>query len=322
MNCASRSTSSSLIQTKPGPPVQQFPHCVQVNDNPSAYHGSFAGNTSSFITWILTDRDILAVAERIECFMFNLEGKIAAITGAGSGIGAAVAHAFSSAGAFVYVLDRDVRSGEEIVSSLSSAKDRAKFLAVDVSNEATCAAIGHQILKEHGRCDILVNNAGIGHVGTVLSTTAEDLDRLYAVNVKGILHMTRAILPSMIARKWGSVVNLASIGGVIAVKDRFAYCTTKFAVVGMTKCMAVDHADSKVRFNAICPGRVETPFVQARIKEYPDPKKAYEEMSSTQLLKRMGRPEEIAAAALYLAADESAFVTGSCLIIDGGMSAA
>jgi NAD(P)-dependent dehydrogenase (short-subunit alcohol dehydrogenase family) len=167
-----------------------------------------------------------------------------------------------------------------------------------------------------------VNNAGIGHVGTVLTTTAQDLDRLYAVNVKGILFMTRALLPSMIERKSGSVVNLASVGGVIGVKDRFAYCTTKFAVVGMTKCMAIDHAETKVRFNAICPGRVETPFVQARLKEYPDPRKAYEEMASTQLLKRMGRPDEIAAAALYLAADESAFVTGSCLIIDGGMSAA
>ncbi len=166
-----------------------------------------------------------------------------------------------------------------------------------------------------------MNNAGIGHVGTVLTTSGDDLDRLFAVNVKGILFMTRAFLPAMIERRWGSVINLASVGGVVAVKDRFAYCTTKFAVVGMTKCMAVDHADSRVRFNAICPGRVETPFVQARLAEYPDPKAAYEEMASTQLLKRMGRPEEIAAAALYLAADESAFVTGSTLVIDGGMSA-
>jgi len=253
--------------------------------------------------------------------MFTLQDKIAAVTGAGSGIGAAIAHVFAGAGALVYVLDRDERAGVEVAAAIQVEGGRATFIPVDVSSESACAAVARQILAEHGRCDVLVNNAGIGHVGTVLSTTAEDLDRLYAVNVKGILHMTRAILPSMIDRRWGSVVNLASVGGVIAVKDRFAYCTTKFAVVGMTKCMAVDHADSKVRFNAICPGRVETPFVQARIKEYPDPKKAYEEMASTQLLKRMGRPEEIAAAALYLASDESAFVTGSCLIIDGGMSA-
>jgi NAD(P)-dependent dehydrogenase (short-subunit alcohol dehydrogenase family) len=253
--------------------------------------------------------------------VFDLTGKVAAITGAGSGIGEAIAHAFSKAGAIVYVLDRDEGAGMSVAAAINSDGGRATFHSLDVSSEPACNRAGQRILSEAGRCDILVNNAGIGHVGTVLTTTPEDLDRLYLVNVKGILHMTRALLPGMIERKWGSVINLASIGGIVAVKDRFAYCATKFAVVGMTKCMAVDHADSKVRFNAICPGRVETPFVQARINEYPDPKKAYEEMASTQLLKRMGRPEEIATAALYLAADESAFVTGSSLIIDGGMSA-
>ena len=132
--------------------------------------------------------------------------------------------------------------------------------------------------------------------------------------------MSKAFVPAMAARQKGSVVNLASIGGMVAVRDRFAYTATKFAVVGMTKASALDHADTRVRFNCICPGRVETPFVQARLKEYPDPKKAYEEMASTQA-QAHGRPEEIAAAALYLAADESQFVTGSALIIDGGWSA-
>jgi NAD(P)-dependent dehydrogenase (short-subunit alcohol dehydrogenase family) len=254
--------------------------------------------------------------------MFQLKDKVAVVTGGGSGIGAAIAHAFSRAGAQVYVLDRDQSAGESVASAILGSGGRAVFLKADVSSEADCDSAGRKVLLEAGRCDILVNNAGIGHVGTALTTSGQDLDRLFAVNVKGIHFLTRALLPSMIERKWGSVINLASIGGIIAVKDRFAYCTTKFAVVGMTKCMAVDHADSKVRFNAICPGRVETPFVQARLKEYPDPKKAYEEMAATQLLNRMGRPEEIAAAALYLASDESAFVTGSCLIIDGGMSAA
>lgn len=254
--------------------------------------------------------------------MFELTDKTAVVTGAGSGIGQAIAHAFAGAGARVFVLDRDEPAGQAVTSAINSSGGHARFFCADVSRESDCTEAGRNVLAEAGRCDILVNNAGIGHVGTVLTTTGDDLDRLYSVNVKGIHFLTRALLPSMLDRKWGSVINLASIGGVIAVKDRFAYCTTKFAVVGMTKCMAVDHADSKVRFNAICPGRVETPFVQARIREYPDPKKAYEEMAATQLLKRMGRPDEIAAAALYLAADESAFVTGSALIIDGGMSAA
>jgi len=117
------------------------------------------------------------------------------------------------------------------------------------------------------------------------------------------------------------IINLASIGGIVGIRDRLAYCTTKFAVVGLTKSMALDHAKDGIRVNCICPGRVETPFVAARLKEYPDPKKAYEEMAATQALGRMGKPEEIAAAALYLASDEAAFITGTAFLIDGGWSA-
>lgn len=251
--------------------------------------------------------------------MFKLTDKIAVVTGAGSGIGQAIARAFADAGAFVYIADRDEAAGSATAAEIGP--ERAAFVRTDIAMEDSCQALAASVHQRHGRCDILVNNAGIGHVGTLLSTTPADLDKLYQVNVKGLLHMGRAFAPAMIERRWGSVINLASIGGVLAVRERFAYCATKFAVVGMTKCMALDHADSRVRFNCICPGRVETPFVQARLKEYPDPKKAYEDMASTQLLKRMGTPQEIAAAALYLASDESAFVTGSALLIDGGWSA-
>src|SRR5437868_4575725 len=125
----------------------------------------------------------------------------------------------------------------------------------------------------------------------------------------------------MFGRKSCVFINLASIGVIVGIRDRLAYCATKFAVVGLTKCMALDHAKQGVRVNCICPGRVETPFVSARLQEYPDPQKAYEEMASTQALGRMGRPEEIAGAALYLASDEAAFVTGTAFLIDGGWSA-
>ena len=125
----------------------------------------------------------------------------------------------------------------------------------------------------------------------------------------------------MIARRAGAIINIASIGGIVGIRDRLAYCTTKFAVVGMTKSLALDHALDGIRVNCICPGRVETPFVTARLREYPDPEKAYREMAASQAVGRMGRPEEIAAAAEYLASDDAAFVTGSALIIDGGLSA-
>lgn len=251
--------------------------------------------------------------------MFSLHNKIALVTGAGSGIGQTIAELFAEAEAYVFVTDCDEKAGRETAVELRQRfTGRVEFLRLDVTNEEDCARVSHQVLLHHKRLDILVNNADVSHVGTMLHTTGADLDRLYAVNVRGLFNVTRAFLPSMIERRQGSILNLASVGGVTAVRDRLAYCTTKFAVVGLTKCLALDHARDGVRCNCICPGRVETPFVTARLREYSDPKRAYEEMSMTQALGRMGRPEEIAAAALYLASDEAAFITGSALMIDGG----
>lgn len=245
-----------------------------------------------------------------------LFGKLVLITGAGSGIGQAVAVLFARQGASVFVVDRDEPTGRSTVAAIRAAGGQAEFAALDVSSEADAITLAARIPT----LDILVNNAGIGHVGNLTGTNAADLDRLYAVNVRGPFNLCKAFVPAMLEQGRGSVINMASIGGVVAVRDRLAYITTKFAVVGLTKGLALDHSHTGVRFNAICPGRVETPFVKERLAEYPDPEKAYREMASTQLTGRMARPEEIAAAALYLAADESAMVTGITLLIDGGWS--
>jgi NAD(P)-dependent dehydrogenase (short-subunit alcohol dehydrogenase family) len=256
--------------------------------------------------------------------MFDLTGKVALVTGAASGIGEAIAKTLAAAGAFVYVADIDAVGGQrvaaEIVNGEKDHKRHALFLNLDVADSAACASAADVVHEEQSRLDILVNNAGVGHVGTILQTSREDLDRLWAVNVRGMFDLTKAFLPGMIERKHGTIVNLASIGGVVAIKDRLAYCTTKFAVVGFTKCLALDHALDGIRANAVCPGRVETPFVSKRIAEYPDPEKAYREMAATQALGRMGTPDEIAACVLYLSSDEAAFVTGTALEIDGGFS--
>jgi len=230
--------------------------------------------------------------------MFSLENKTCLVTGAASGIGAAIAETFARAKAFVYVTDRDEKGGHRTVSQIHANGGKAEFLTLDVSSEQSCAQLKAKIESEQRQVDVLVNNAGIGHVGTMLQTTAADLDRLFAVNVRGVFNVSKAFLGDMLARKQGVIINLASIGGVVGIRDRLAYCTTKFAVVGLTKSMALDHAKDGIRVNCICPGRVETPFVAARLKEYPDPRKAYEEMAATQALGRMGKPEEIAAAAL------------------------
>ena len=253
--------------------------------------------------------------------MFSLQGKTALVTGAGSGIGEAIAHAFAAAGALVYVADRNVAEGERVCAELLGRGGQARFAALDVTREEECELVAQRILQERERLDVLVNNAGIGHVGRIEQTTGADLDRLYAVNVRGVFNVTKACIGPMIARRAGVIVNTASVAGIVGLRDRLAYSVTKFAVVGMTKSLALDHAADGIRVNCVCPGRVETPFVTARLREYPDPEAAYREMCSTQALGRMGRPDEVAAGVLYLASDEAAFVTGTALMLDGGWSA-
>ena len=252
--------------------------------------------------------------------MFDLTGKTALVTGAASGIGEAASRSLADAGAFVYVADIDGRNGLRVAESISGGGGTAAFLELDVTNSQACEDAARIISAENRDLDILVNNAGAGHVGTILQTSAEDLDRLFAVNVRGMFDLTKAMLPGMIDRRSGVIINIASIGGIVAISERLAYCTTKFAVVGFTKCLALDHALQGIRANAICPGRVETPFVKKRLAEYVDPEKAYADMAATQALGRMGTPEEIASCVVYLASDEAAFITGTALEIDGGFA--
>lgn len=244
--------------------------------------------------------------------MFSLNHKKAVVSGGASGIGAAIAEQFVRAGAQVWILDRDRTLGEQTATAIG-----ARFVAVDVTDADSCQAAA----ATTGPVDVAAFVAGVGHVGSLLQTEAADLDRMLAVNVRGVFNCCKAFVPAMLARGSGSVINMASIAGVVAVRDRLAYTTSKFAVVGLTKSLALDHSHTGVRFNCICPGRVRTPFVLARLREYPDPAAAEREMSATQLAGRMLEPAEVAAAALYLAADESAMVTGSTLMLDSGWSA-
>lgn len=246
----------------------------------------------------------------------NLKGKTALVTGGGCGIGESISQVFSRAGAHVLVVDNNRESGTRVANEIGG-----EFHVLDVVDTGACLALEEDIRRRGTVIDLLVNNAGIGHVGHILSTTSMDLDRLYSVNVRGPFNVCKAFVPAMLERGSGSVINLASVAGVFAVAERLAYTVTKHAVVGLTRALALDHSHSGVRFNAICPGRVETSFIRARLAESPDPERTFREMSSSQLVGRMARPEEIAAAALYLGSDMAAMVTGSCLMIDGGWTA-
>jgi 2-keto-3-deoxy-L-fuconate dehydrogenase len=253
--------------------------------------------------------------------MASLHDKITLVTGAGSGLGAAIAEAFGRAGAFVYCTDRDAKTAETTAERIRGAEGRAIALEHDVTREADCERIAAEVHRTHERLDVLMNNAGVGHVGTMLTTTGADLDRVFAVNVRGVFNVTRVFLPGMVERGRGSIIHMASTTGMVGVRDRLAYGMSKHAVVGLTRSMALDHAKTGVRINCICPGRIETPFMLARIQEYPDPEAAYREMSDTQAIGRMGRPEEIAQVALFLASDDSSFMTGSAVVADGGWTA-
>src|SRR6266478_973697 len=254
--------------------------------------------------------------------MFSLQDKVALVTGAGSGIGAAIAEFFAKAGALVYAADCHSINGQATVSRIEKQGGKAKPAVVDITQEGECQALVKRVLTENsGRCEVLANNAGIGHVGTILTTEPADLDRLWKVNLLGAYYLSRAVLPAMIERRAGSIINIGSIAAITGMESRFAYTITKHAILGLTRSMAMDRSVTGVRINCICPGRVQTPFVEARLKEYADPQEYLKQMVAPHAVKRLAQPSEIAAAALFLASDESSFVTGSAFAIDGGYTA-
>jgi len=249
--------------------------------------------------------------------MFSLKGKTALITGGGSGIGEAISVAFAGAGARVVVADMNEASGQAVVQRLNVGGGQAEFLRLDVTRDEDFTAA----VQRHPQMDIVVANAGIGHVGTVLTTVLADLDRVMEVNVRGVFRTMKAWLPGMVERGQGVLLNLCSTAGLGGLVDRFAYSTSKHAVLGLTRSAALDLAQTGVRVNCLCPGRVETAWVGQMLSKYPDEAAARREMSATQAMGRMGTPTEVAAAALFLASDEAAFVTGVALPVDGGWTA-
>jgi meso-butanediol dehydrogenase / (S,S)-butanediol dehydrogenase / diacetyl reductase len=251
----------------------------------------------------------------------KLAGKVALVTGAGSGIGQAIALLFAAEGARVGVADFSEAGGNATVSQIRAAGGDAEFFRVDVSRSAEVKATVDGVLQRWGQLDILCNNAGIGVAATVVETAEEDWDRTLAVDLKGVFLGCKYAIPPMIAHGGGVIVNTASVAGQVGVLNRAAYCAAKAGVVGLTKSVAVDYVGQNIRINAICPGTVDSPWIQKILSAQPDPVAERQRMVERQPMGRMGEPAEIARAALYLACDDSAFVTGTALVIDGGLTA-
>jgi NAD(P)-dependent dehydrogenase (short-subunit alcohol dehydrogenase family) len=253
--------------------------------------------------------------------MFRLEAKTAVVTGAGSGIGRAIAATFAAQGAKVMVLEREMAGAEETVARIRRSGGAASAIECDVSDAASVRAAFERVDAESKRLDILVNNAGIAHIGSVENTGEEDLDRVYAVNVKGVFLCSQSGVRRMLRQGGGVILNLASIASLIGLKDRFAYSMSKGAVLAMTRSIAVDYIKHNIRCNCICPARVHTPFVDGYLRRnYPGrEQEMFRELSDYQPIGRMGTPEEVAALALYLCSDEAAFITGQAYPIDGGV---
>ncbi len=250
---------------------------------------------------------------------FDLTGRNAAVTGAGSGIGRAIAERFAARGARVHVLDVNLGAAAEVVQGIVASGGAASALKCDVSDQGDVDRCFDELLAA-GPLDILVNNAGVSHIGTVESTTEDDLDRLYRVNVKGVYHCTHAVIAAMKERGRGVILNMASIAGSAGLADRFAYSMTKGAVLAMTYSVARDYAQHGVRCVSISPARVHTPFVDGYLKRtYPGrEKEMFAKLSATQPIGRMGEPHEVADLALFLCSDEAGFATGTDYPLDGG----
>jgi NAD(P)-dependent dehydrogenase (short-subunit alcohol dehydrogenase family) len=243
--------------------------------------------------------------------------RVALVTGAGSGIGRATALELGSRGYHVAVTDRTLERGQATAAELGDAV----ALELDVRDPSAIETTVARALDWGGRIDLLVNNAGINAPYTILDTPVELWDDVFAVNVRGMFLCSKAVLPGMIERGQGVVVNVASAGSLVAMTERAAYCASKGAVLALTKAMALDHVEQGIRVNCIVPGSIDTPWIERLLASSDDPEATLADIVARQPMKRLGTAEEVAKGIAYLASDDSAYTTGTALVIDGGWTA-
>lgn len=251
----------------------------------------------------------------------RLKDKIALITGSGSGIGRSSALLFAREGATVIVNDLSVENGEKTVEEIRREGGNAWFIRADVTEPQEVQAMVDEIIRRHGRLDVLFNNAGISGVGALHEVEPDDWDRVVRVNIRGVYLPCKYAIPHMMERRSGTIINMSSALAEIGLARRASYAATKGAVLALTKSMQVDYAPYNIRVNALLPGTIMTPFVENYLRtSYDNPEEAIEGIKKRQLSGELGRPEDVAQAALFLASDESRFVMGAPLYVDGGVT--
>jgi NAD(P)-dependent dehydrogenase (short-subunit alcohol dehydrogenase family) len=248
----------------------------------------------------------------------QLRRKVAIITGGSSGIGRATALLFAEQGAAIGLADVNVGAGQRVASEINDRGGRAFFEPVDVTRAEDCQRLVERTIRDFGRIDILCNNAGIIRRSTVVELLENDWDRVMAVNVKSVYLVSREVIPHMQKAGGGSIVNTASGWGLVGGAKAAVYCASKGAVVLLTKAMAIDHGPENIRVNCICPGDTDTAMLREEAQLLGEENNRFLAQSAKRPLGRVGNPDEIAQAALYLASDASSFVTGTALVVDGG----
>ena len=251
----------------------------------------------------------------------KLDQRIAVITGAGSGIGQAMALLFAREGARVLAADINGAAAEQTAGQVIAAGGVCEARAVDVTIPAQVQSMIERAVELYGRIDILCNNAGIGSTTDVIDCDPDEWDRVMTVNVKSVYLGCKYAVPHMVAQGGGVIVNTASVAGMVGIVKRASYSASKGAVIALTRQVAIDFVEQGLRVNCLCPGTVDSPWVGRLLNQSDDPAAARAGLVARQPMGRLGTPEEVAAAALYLASDDAAFITGTGLVIDGGLTA-